>query len=272
MLVRLMLTGPGSYGFMWSHADPVFAQTVACPVCSGVCDLHDVVDFNKSCEENRGKFTRLSGRPVYYSVCTTCLFCFAPELCAWSTDRFATEIYNKDYAKFDPDYESARPTGNARDLAATLAGQEGRIRHLDYGGGNGLLSQLMRERGFDSTSYDPFVDTGVDPAALGQFDLITAYEVFEHAPDVHALMSNLVALRRDDGVVMFSTLLSDGQIAHNQRLSWWYAAPRNGHISLFSRGSLARLAGHYRLAFGIFNAGSHAMWTTPPAWARKLFR
>jgi hypothetical protein len=34
---------------------------------------------------------------------------------------------------------------------------------------------------------------------------------------------------------MFSTLLSDGNIKLGQKLTWWYASPRNGHISLFSR-------------------------------------
>jgi SAM-dependent methyltransferase len=248
------------------------AEPVACPICGGPSALHDVVDFNKSCEEPKGKFAPLSGRPVYYRLCHQCMFCFAPEICAWPPERFAAEIYNDGYAWFDPDYESARPTGNAQQLAAMFQGQEGRIRHLDYGGGNGLLSRLMRERGFDSTSYDPFVDTNVDKTALGRFDLITAYEVFEHAPDVRALMADLIALRREDGVVLFSTLVSDGQIAPRQRLSWWYASPRNGHISLFSRASLGRLAGSHGLAFGSFSPGFHAMLTTPPPWAAHLFK
>jgi hypothetical protein len=41
--------------------------------------------------------------------------------------------------------------------------------------------------------------------------------------------------------VLFSTLLSDGEIVRGRPLRWWYAAPRNGHISLFSAQSL-RLA------------------------------
>eukprot|EP01033_Poteriospumella_lacustris_P021692 gene21692-16157_t len=27
-----------------------------CPVCSGACALHDVVDFNRTCEELKGQF------------------------------------------------------------------------------------------------------------------------------------------------------------------------------------------------------------------------
>jgi SAM-dependent methyltransferase len=251
-----------------SHA----GQSVDCPICGGASALHDVVDFSKSCEEPKGKFAPLSGLPIYYRLCNVCMFCFAPEMCAWPPERFAAEVYNEGYAWFDPDYESARPMANAQELASAFKGHEGEIRHLDYGGGNGLLSRLMRERGFNSASYDPFVDTDVDLADLGEFDLITAYEVFEHAPDVHALMANLMALRRENGVLLFTTLLNDGQIAPNQRLSWWYAAPRNGHISLYSQASLARLAERYGLRFGSFNVGVHAMLQTSPTWAQHLLR
>ena len=38
--------------------------------------------------------------------------------------------------------------------------------------------------------------------------------------------------------MLFSTALSDGGLARNQRLRWWYASPRNGHISLFSHRSV----------------------------------
>ncbi len=56
------------------------------------------------------------------------------------------------------------------------------------------------------------------------------------------LMGDLSALLKDDGIVIFSTLLSDGNVAERQRLTWWYASPRNGHISLYSRDSLEHLA------------------------------
>jgi 2-polyprenyl-3-methyl-5-hydroxy-6-metoxy-1,4-benzoquinol methylase len=111
-------------------------------------------------------------------------------------------------------------------LEAGFAPFAAEISHLDYGGGAGLLSKLMGEKGFRSTSYDPFVNTDTDPATLGAFDLITAFEVFEHASDVNALMANLSALRKPNGIILFSTLASDGQIAPNTRLTWWYAAPR----------------------------------------------
>jgi hypothetical protein len=57
----------------------------------------------------------------------------------------------------------------------------------------------------------------------------------------------------------------------NQRLSWPYVAPRNGHISLYSRESLVRLANRYHFGFGSFNDNAHLFWRkTVPAWARSV--
>jgi len=105
---------------------------------------------------------------------------------------------------------------------------------------------------------------------LGQFDLITAFEVFEHVPDVQQLMCDIWQLLSENGVLMFSTLLSDGNIRPNERLSWWYASPRNGHISLFSRKSLTLLAQEAGYNFGSFSDLFHAFYTDMPAWAAHL--
>ena len=84
---------------------------------------------------------------------------------------------------------------NAGEWRADLTKLEGfgdwgkELRHLDYGGGRGLLSDLLREKGWRSESYDPFVDRSVSLQDLGPFDLVTAYEVFEHVPDVRRLVA-----------------------------------------------------------------------------------
>jgi len=102
--------------------------------------------------------------------------------------------------------------------------------------------------------------------------LITAFEVFEHVPDVNALVSQLNLLLDDEGIVLFSTLLSDGNIEKNRRLDWWYASPRNGHISLFSKRSLGLLAEKYEFNAGSFSAGYHVFFRKQvPVWAEHLF-
>ncbi|NEX60834.1 class I SAM-dependent methyltransferase [Noviherbaspirillum sp. 17J57-3] len=211
-----------------------------------------------------------SGTLVHYALCGECGYCFAPEMCAWPLEKFEALIYNADYVKVDPDYVSLRPKGSAHMLRGMFPNLPSTVRHLDYGGGSGIMSDLLREAGWTSRSYDPFVHKDTQPAQLGKFDFITAFEVFEHVPDARQLIGTLGSLLEDGGMLLFSTLLSDGQVHPGQRPGWWYASPRNGHISLFSRKALAVLAVEYGYNFGSFNENLHIMCKAAPAWAGHL--
>lgn len=246
------------------------AESARCQVCNAMAPLLDTVDFNKSCEELRGKRLPWSGTPVRYYQCIGCGFCFAPEIQAWSREQFAASIYNDDYRTVDPDYVRDRPVGNAQAVDEAFGASKQRLRHLDYGGGSGLLSATLRERGWDSSSYDPFVDVSTNVRDLGTYDMVTAFEVFEHVPDVQVLLDELDTLCRPDGLILFSTLVSDGQIVRGRKLTWWYASPRNGHISLFSRRSLTRWMAAKGLQVTSMDANMHFACRTRPPWAAHL--
>jgi SAM-dependent methyltransferase len=248
---------------------PVSKQAPPCQVCGGPTEWLDALEFNKSCEEARGTFLPQSGVLVAYAMCSNCGFCFAPQICAWSPEIFERWIYNDTYVDVDPDYLGARPRSNAEMLGQTFPQGPG-VRHLDYGGGNGMLASLLKGRGWDSISYDPFSERDKSPESLGQFGLVTAFEVFEHVPDVNALMRDLERLRAPDGLILFSTVISDGDVLPNRALTWWYAAPRNGHISLFSQKSLGVIANRLSLNLVSFSSGMHALFGTVPTWASHL--
>ena len=245
-------------------------QNSKCSVCGGSCSLLDVVDFNKSCEEVRGKFISLAGIPVYYTLCTECGFCFCPEIGNWSFEEFRERIYNDRYVTVDPDYIEIRPRANAENLISMFGDRASSLKHLDYGGGDGLLVEILRASSWNSTSYDPFVKKDSQIGQYEKYDLITAFEVFEHASNVSELMQNICSLLSPEGVVFFSTLLSDGNINPNQRLNWWYASPRNGHISLFSKKSLTILAHKHGFSFGTFGVGHHVFFAKVPPWADHI--
>jgi SAM-dependent methyltransferase len=248
-------------------------ENLICPVCTGECALFDVVDFNKSCEESNGKWLPLAGVPVYYARCAACGFCFAPEFSTLSPEEFKAWIYNDEYILVDPEYVETRPRKNAANLLALFPDLPASVKHLDYGGGNGLLVNVLRESNWNSVSYDPLLDRDISIERLGKYDLITAIEVFEHVPDVQKLMSDLRLLLSPDGFVLFTTLLSDGNIHANQRLTWWYASPRNGHISLFSKRSLEILAKgrtpNAKWNLASFSGTTHIFYTAMPSWAKR---
>ncbi len=248
------------------------SKSLTCKVCGAIASPLDAVDFNKSCEEARGKFLQPRGILILYALCPNCGFCFAPEMAKWTLAEFEERVYNKDYVLIDPDYVEDRPRGSAASLLSAFDNVKGSFKHLDYGGGRGLLAKILRESQWDSVSYDPFVDRNTDIKKLGTFDLITAYEVFEHVPDVQTLMSDLCSLLSPTGIILFSTVVSDGEIAPNKPVKWWYASPRNGHISLFSRNSLEVLARQSGFLFRSFSPGFHTFLRTIPPWAAHVIK
>lgn len=241
-----------------------------CQICHAMAPYLDTVDLNKSCIEFHGRRLPPSGIPVHYHLCAQCGFCFAPDMQAWPAEAFSRFIYNEGYEAVDPDYVALRPVNNANWIDGVLGASKGQLRHLDYGGGSGLLSATLRERGWDSASYDPFVTPDVRVEDLGQYDLVTAFEVFEHVPKVAELLDHLQALCKPEGLVLFSTLLSDGEIAPGRPMAWWYASPRNGHISLFSLESLKRCITERGFMLGSFTTGLHAACRQLPSWAVPL--
>jgi len=246
-------------------------QSLKCSICGGVATPFATVDFNKSCLEASGASLPPAGIGIDYARCDGCGFCFAPALMAWDLDTFKERIYNDEYVLVDPEYIDTRPRANAASLLSLFGHATKAFQHLDYGGGNGLLSSILVESGWQSRSYDPFVDGTGSLERLGKHGLITAFEVFEHVPDVPALLANLRALQSGNGIILFSTIVTDEHIQPGQPLNWWYASPRNGHISLFSKKSLAILAVKHGLKFRSLSEGVHVFYKNIPTWANGLF-
>jgi SAM-dependent methyltransferase len=253
-------------------------EDILCPICGSKALLHDVVDFNKSCTESNGFFLELSGIAVYYALCDNCCHYFSPEILKWSYQQFNDLIYNDSYKEVDPDYLELRPESNAKSLILLFTDDNlnmfgeslSSIQHLDYGGGNGKLSDLLNAAGWNSKTFDPFSSSD-SLEEIGKFNFISAFEVFEHVSDIDQLMFDLKSLLAKNGIVLFSTLLSDGKIQKNERLNWWYASPRNGHINLFSRKSLNLLAEKHDLNLFSFSNGIHMFFNTPPIWTLPFF-
>lgn len=248
------------------------AASVPCPICAADAPYLDTLDFNKACNDGQGKTLPVAGIPIRYHLCDRCGFCFAPEFREWKTEDFEKFVYNADYGIVDPDYASARPTKNADMLESTFGANKRRIKHLDFGGGSGLLSKLLKEKGWNSTSYDPLVDRNVNPETLGTFDLITAFGVFEAAPNSVEMIQTLKKLCQPKGLILYSVTFSDGEIDRTKKLDWWNAAPRNGHVSLFSRKSIVELMTRNDLDGISFPGGLQAAFNDVPDWAGHLIR
>lgn len=238
-----------------------------CKVCATPSPLYGVVDFHKSCLEAYGKRLSLAGVPVYYRRCPRCLFLFTEAFDLWPDQAFLDHIYNADYIRVDPEFADIRPANNASLIASTFEPFCSAIRLLDFGGGNGRLSELLQARGFTAETYDPFASQRQRPEE--RFDLVTCFEVLEHTPTPAATVAQLNQMLAPQGAILFSTLVQPQNI-DSLGMSWWYIAPRNGHVSLYSTHALAHLFAAHGLRVASFSEGIHLAYRTIPAFCRQL--
>jgi 2-polyprenyl-6-hydroxyphenyl methylase/3-demethylubiquinone-9 3-methyltransferase len=248
---------------------PANPAALPCKVCGGAAPLFGVVDFAKSCEESRGKFLPLTGAAVYYRRCQVCGLVFSDSFDDWSDADFEARIYNETYVEVDPDYVEIRPNNCATLVANTFGAAAGALDVLDYGGGSGIFAARLREQGFRSaTTYDAFAPAFRERPQR-RFNLVTCFETLEHMADPVRGAADIVDLLDEDGLVLFSTLVQPANF-EAVGLKWPYVGPRNGHITLHTRQSLARLFARFGLAMASFDDNIHMAYRTLPAFARHL--
>ncbi len=102
---------------------------------------------------------------------------------------------------------------------------------LDFGSGPGpVLYELLKQRGFRASHYDPYyhVDHDVFDSC---YDLITSTEVFEHLSSPNKTIRNLSYLLEDGGILAVMTSLRP--TSDEAFLKWWYRRDQT-HIGFFT--------------------------------------
>lgn len=115
---------------------------------------------------------------------------------------------------------------------------------LDYAGGYGLFTRMMRDRGFDFVHTDPYCqnifaeyhDLAGLPATT-KFEGVTAFEVFEHLAQP---VAEIEAIARFSENLFFTTELLPPNVTKN----WWYFSLETGqHVSFYTKEALQSIAG-----------------------------
>jgi Methyltransferase domain len=226
----------------------------SCKICGGECILFDVADLNKCCSQTQPYQYGLAGRPVYYQRCLNCDFIFTADFDHWDHGAFSRHIYNDQYILVDGAYREVRPKQTAERFAKTFP-SEISATILDYGSGTGIFEARLRKGGYQSVvSYDPFSNPALPS---GKYQIVTCVEVMEHSPDPVATMTDIASFVDVDGVILFTTAPQPINIG-SLRSGWWYIAPRNGHVSIYSLRALELIGNKLGLTFFQNRGAFHA--------------
>lgn len=188
--------------------------------------------------------TKVLGKhDVAYNRCTDCGFIQTDEP-FWLGEAYSSAINEIDLGPLSRAISSAPIVEG---VILTQLSPQGRF--LDFGGGYGLFVRLMRDRGFDFSWYDAHCDNifarhfPYDPAV--RYDLLTAFEVFEHLADPMAEMDRMMTMGQG---VLFSTELVPPGISTER--DWLYFGPDHGqHIAFYTPQALRRMGDRFGLSF-----------------------
>jgi hypothetical protein len=118
--------------------------------------------------------------------------------------------------------------------------------YLEFAGGYGLLTRLMRDRGFDFRWHDPHCQNIFargfewDRSKRTPAKAVTAFEVVEHVQNPVDFIRGALA-HAGTSTIIFTTLLYNGEPPRPDK--WWYYSLESGqHISFFRQKTLIVLA------------------------------
>lgn len=121
----------------------------------------------------------------------------------------------------------------------------GDSKFLDYAGGYGLFTRMMRDKGYDFYHHDNYCKNIFaeffelsDCDKQGDFELITAFEVFEHLANPTEEIKKMASLGKN---MLVTTVLQPELLGGID--DWWYFIPETGqHISLYTIKALEYIA------------------------------
>lgn len=127
-------------------------------------------------------------------------------------------------------------------------------KFLDYAGGYGVFTRMMRDVGFDYYWNDPYTKNllarGFEQKSNDSYELLTTFECFEHLDNPMEEIEKILTLSKN---LIFSTELTP--IPLPKPNDWWYYGLEHGqHIAFYSKKSLELIAKKFDVNY--YNIGN----------------
>ena len=147
--------------------------------------------------------------------------------------------------------------------------------YLDYAGGYGTFTRLMRDIGFDFYWHDPFTNNlfarGFEYSLKKhkKIELVTSFESFEHFADPISEIEKMFKIAPN---ILFSTILLPSP--EPKLDEWWYYGLDHGqHVSFYTQETCRHIAKRFNLNF--YSFGEFHLFSAKPLnikWIRYLLR
>jgi hypothetical protein len=182
--------------------------------------------------------------PVQYLQCENCSF-IQTEEAFWLNEAYEDAITKQDIGLL---YRNRIITPILKSLIKLFFDKKKDI--LDYGAGYGVLVRTLRDYGYKMYRHDKYC---INLFAEGfdhqddnkRYELLTAFEVFEHLVDPVSEVEKMLKLSDN---IFFSTEVQPFKNITPD--NWWYVMPETGqHIALYSILSLKNISEKYNLNF-----------------------
>lgn len=127
---------------------------------------------------------------------------------------------------------------------------------LDFGGGVGYFSQVARQAGYTSLTYDPFTESA--PVEKGKWDTVVALHVLEHANNLDRICVQIKELLIPGGKLILAVPNFSGMGYREQGMRWVWAQPPLIHIHHFTAAGLCALLARH--GFCNLQVSYHERW------------
>lgn len=189
----------------------------------------------KICQSTSNHFDNgiiLNKYNINFYKCTNCGF-IQTETPFWLEESYSNAITKSDIGLLSRNIHFSNLTSNFISLCL-----EKPTTFVDFGGGYGIFVRLMRDKGFNFFIFERKCENlfaNQFEAKKGtKFDLLTAWEVFEHLEDPLSTIEEMLSFSSN---ILFSTFLlpRNPQPVDN----WWYYGLEHGqHISFYTKKSI----------------------------------